>query len=115
MAAMRGAVLMAEAADMSLAGDDDARHRYHQMMNSIERAYRGRLDFCYANETRWPSAPFWERRRMGSVQPTTRQTPTPAILRLSRPRRETWMVGDNPEWEIVAPQRLGIYAIWCLF
>jgi len=25
---------------------------------------------------------------------------------------ETWMVGDNPEWEIVAPQRLGIYAIW---
>jgi putative hydrolase of the HAD superfamily len=25
---------------------------------------------------------------------------------------ETWMVGDNLEWEIVAPQRLGIYAIW---
>jgi putative hydrolase of the HAD superfamily len=26
--------------------------------------------------------------------------------------RETWMVGDNLEWEIVAPQRLGIYSIW---
>jgi FMN phosphatase YigB (HAD superfamily) len=25
---------------------------------------------------------------------------------------ETWIVGDNLEWEIVAPQRLGIYAIW---
>ena len=25
---------------------------------------------------------------------------------------ETWMVGDNLEWEIVAPQRLGMYAIW---
>jgi putative hydrolase of the HAD superfamily len=25
---------------------------------------------------------------------------------------ETWMVGDNLEWEIEAPQRLGIYAIW---
>src|SRR5882757_751945 len=25
---------------------------------------------------------------------------------------ETWMVGDNLEWEIVVPQRLGIYAIW---
>jgi FMN phosphatase YigB (HAD superfamily) len=25
---------------------------------------------------------------------------------------ETWMVGDNLEWEIVAPQRLRIYAIW---
>jgi FMN phosphatase YigB (HAD superfamily) len=28
---------------------------------------------------------------------------------------ETWMVGDNLEWEIVAPQRLGIYAnFWSL-
>lgn len=26
--------------------------------------------------------------------------------------RETWMVGDNLEWEVEAPQRLGIYAIW---
>ncbi len=25
---------------------------------------------------------------------------------------ETWMIGDNLEWEIVVPQRLGIYAIW---
>jgi putative hydrolase of the HAD superfamily len=26
--------------------------------------------------------------------------------------QETWMVGDNLEWEVAAPQRLGIYAIW---
>jgi putative hydrolase of the HAD superfamily len=26
--------------------------------------------------------------------------------------RQAWMVGDNLEWEVVAPQRLGIYAIW---
>jgi putative hydrolase of the HAD superfamily len=25
---------------------------------------------------------------------------------------DTWMVGDNLEWEIAAPQRLGIFAIW---
>ena len=25
---------------------------------------------------------------------------------------ETWMIGDNLEWEIGVPQRLGIYAIW---
>ena len=25
---------------------------------------------------------------------------------------ETWMVGDNPEWEIAVPQQLGIYSIW---
>jgi putative hydrolase of the HAD superfamily len=26
--------------------------------------------------------------------------------------RETWMVGDNLEWEVAAPQKVGIYAIW---
>lgn len=25
---------------------------------------------------------------------------------------ETWMVGDDLEWEVAAPQRLGIFAIW---
>ncbi len=25
---------------------------------------------------------------------------------------DTWMVGDNLEWEVEVPQRLGIYAIW---
>jgi putative hydrolase of the HAD superfamily len=25
---------------------------------------------------------------------------------------ETWMIGDNLEWEIEAPQRLGIFSIW---
>jgi putative hydrolase of the HAD superfamily len=25
---------------------------------------------------------------------------------------ETWMVGDNLEWEVIAPQRLGIHTIW---
>jgi putative hydrolase of the HAD superfamily len=25
---------------------------------------------------------------------------------------ETWMIGDNLEWEVVVPQRLGIYAVW---
>ena len=26
---------------------------------------------------------------------------------------ETWVVGDNLEWEVAAPQRLGIRGIWC--
>ena len=26
--------------------------------------------------------------------------------------QDTWMIGDNLEWEVVAPQRLGIFAIW---
>ena len=26
--------------------------------------------------------------------------------------RDTWMIGDNLEWEVEVPQKLGIYAIW---
>jgi flavin-dependent dehydrogenase len=53
----------AEAADAWIAGDDDAVPRYLQLMNSIQQSYRRRFDRCYASETRWPSAPFWQRRR----------------------------------------------------
>lgn len=35
-----------------------------------------------------------------------------AMATLGVGAHETWMVGDNLEWEIVAPQRLGIFAIW---
>ncbi len=37
---------------------------------------------------------------------------THAMAALGVGPRETWMVGDNLEWEVVAPQRLGIHAIW---
>jgi putative hydrolase of the HAD superfamily len=26
--------------------------------------------------------------------------------------RDTWMIGDNLQWEVEVPQKLGIYAIW---
>ena len=26
---------------------------------------------------------------------------------------ETWMVGDHLEWEVAAPQRLGLKGVWC--
>jgi putative hydrolase of the HAD superfamily len=35
-----------------------------------------------------------------------------AMQALGVTARETWMIGDNLEWEVEAPQRLGIYAIW---
>jgi len=35
-----------------------------------------------------------------------------ALAALGVEPSETWMVGDNLEWEVVAPQRLGIHAIW---
>lgn len=35
-----------------------------------------------------------------------------ALSQLETTPAETWMVGDNLEWEVAAPQRLGIFAIW---
>ena len=35
-----------------------------------------------------------------------------AMAALKCEPHETWMVGDNLEWEVAAPQRLGIYGVW---
>jgi len=35
-----------------------------------------------------------------------------ALTRLGQSRAETWMVGDHLEWDVAAPQQLGIYGIW---
>ncbi|MBX9646126.1 MAG: HAD family hydrolase [Xanthobacteraceae bacterium] len=35
-----------------------------------------------------------------------------AMQALGVTAQDTWMIGDNLEWEVVAPQRLGIFAIW---
>jgi putative hydrolase of the HAD superfamily len=36
-----------------------------------------------------------------------------AMAALGAEPHETWMVGDHLEWEVAAPQRLGLFAIWC--
>jgi len=35
-----------------------------------------------------------------------------AMAALGVEPKETWMVGDHLEWEVAAPQRLGIFAVW---
>jgi putative hydrolase of the HAD superfamily len=35
-----------------------------------------------------------------------------AMAALEVEPHETWMVGDHLEWEVAAPQRLGIFAVW---
>jgi putative hydrolase of the HAD superfamily len=35
-----------------------------------------------------------------------------ALQALGVTPQQAWMVGDNLEWEVAAPQRLGIFAIW---
>jgi len=34
------------------------------------------------------------------------------LERLGVPAREAWMVGDHLEWDVAAPQRLGLRGIW---
>lgn len=36
-----------------------------------------------------------------------------ALEALGAAASQAWIVGDNLEWEVAAPQRLGLYAIWC--
>ena len=35
-----------------------------------------------------------------------------AMEKLDVVATETWMVGDNIDWEVIAPQKLGIFSIW---
>nr|WP_245976406.1 HAD hydrolase-like protein [Paenibacillus prosopidis] len=35
-----------------------------------------------------------------------------AVNQLSVKPEEAWMVGDNFEWEVIAPQQIGIKGIW---
>jgi len=35
-----------------------------------------------------------------------------ALRQLGADPRDTWVIGDNLEWEVAAPQRLGIFGIW---
>jgi putative hydrolase of the HAD superfamily len=36
-----------------------------------------------------------------------------ALRTLDAPAEESWILGDNLVWEVQAPQRLGLHAIWC--
>ena len=35
-----------------------------------------------------------------------------AMEKLNVLAKETWMVGDNIDWEVIAPQKIGIFSIW---
>ena len=72
--ALFSGLVAAEAAHAYLAGDHNTLHRYRQLMRSIEHVYRLRLDFSYASETRWPSSPFWNRRRGMKLSTSARVT-----------------------------------------
>lgn len=55
-------LVAAEAADSHLRGDVESLSRYRDTIANIAAAYRQHLALFYAEEQRWPEAPFWKRR-----------------------------------------------------
>ncbi len=64
---------------------------------------------------RFDLAPFFDailiEGECGYGKPDTRIY-TEALRLLDATPGDAWMVGDNLEWEVAVPQRLGIYCIW---
>lgn len=56
----------AEAADRHLSGCQDAVPGYVETVTRIRLAYLRHLSFWYQAETRWPAAPFWQRRHQAN-------------------------------------------------
>jgi flavin-dependent dehydrogenase len=52
----------AEAADRYLTGEPDAPELYRRVIDDIKHVYSSRVAVCYATQTRWTAAPFWQRR-----------------------------------------------------
>jgi flavin-dependent dehydrogenase len=52
----------AEAAENYLRGDSLALSSYAQIIRGIAESYERQLAYYYGTETRWPGAPFWQRR-----------------------------------------------------
>ena len=48
---------------------------------------------------------------MGFGKPDSRVFET-ALQKLAVPAGDTWMVGDNLEWDVQQPQRMGLFAVW---
>jgi flavin-dependent dehydrogenase len=76
----------AEAADSYLSGNRSALDRYQQLLHGVQSAYRRHLTLYYSSEARWPSAPFWRRRRsVGASSVAGLQPPPSAPLHALRP------------------------------
>jgi flavin-dependent dehydrogenase len=61
--ALYSALMAAGALRRALAGDSDALTDYQRIIGRVVDAYREHLAAWYSLETRWPTLPFWARRR----------------------------------------------------
>lgn len=75
IAAMDGARWAALALVAAARGRSNARDTYASFLRERYRAYRFQLARLYRAETRWPTRPFWRRRRHGVESPDQRTWP----------------------------------------
>jgi flavin-dependent dehydrogenase len=61
--ALFSGLMVAESAHRYLAGEQFAFSEYQQTIRNVADSYRQTLASFYAAETRWPDAPFWQRRQ----------------------------------------------------
>lgn len=75
----------------------------------------GNADFQRRKIERFGLAPFFDciviEGEFGVGKPDERVY-LHALDRLNVTSGEAWMVGDNLEWDVAAPQRLGIFCVW---
>lgn len=75
----------------------------------------GNSEFQRSKIARFQLEPFFDHIQIegefGLGKPDTRVYEH-VLERLSVAPHETWMVGDNLEWDVAAPQRVGITGIW---
>jgi flavin-dependent dehydrogenase len=65
--AMYTGLAAAFACDRTLSGEAGAFAEYCDDLSRVRAAYRRQLDYWYAQEKRWPDAPFWQRRQARSA------------------------------------------------
>lgn len=65
--ALHGAMEVAKAVDAAMRGDAAPLDAYTARLLEIRRIYRGRVRAYYAQEQRWPDAPFWRDRRAPTI------------------------------------------------
>ena len=82
--------------------------RMAMITNGNSRTQRAKID-------RFDLGPYFEHIQIegefGTGKPD-RRVYLHALRRLGARASDAWMIGDNLEWEVAAPQRLGITGIW---